>query len=362
MHLPSVDRLRKIDWWLVGAIVLFMIFSLAMIFSLESGHEEAGRFLKQAGFVLAGVFVMTISAALNYRKIVNYGYVLYGIGLVLLIGVLFFGVTIRGTTGWFQFAGLSLQPVEFVKIGFVIVMARFLGDRAHQVNNWKILLKVLGLMAGYVALVLFQPDLGSASVIIAVGGAMLFSSSVGLKKIAILFAVGIILAVAAWFAVLENYQRDRILTFIQPERDPLVSGYNVTQAVISVGSGQVFGRGLGLGTQSQLRFLPERETDFIFAVIAEELGFIGVVIILGLYSIVYARLIKGIKTSRDDYARFLLIGFTAVIFTQMFINLGMNLGIMPVTGIPLPFISAGGSSLLALCLAMGIVQNCLRQQ
>lgn len=362
MRLPLIERLKTMDWWLVGAIVLFMVFSLAMIFSLESGGEETGRFFKQAGFVLTGILVMIGSALFSYRKIVNYGYVHYAIGLVLLVGVLLFGVTIRGTTGWFQFGGLSLQPVELVKIGFVIVMARFLGDHAHQINNWKVLLKVLGLMAGYVTLVLLQPDLGSASVMVATGGVMLFSSSVGLKKIAVLIAAGMILATAAWFAVLKDYQRDRILTFIQPERDPLVSGYNVTQAVISVGSGRIFGRGLGLGTQSQLKFLPERETDFIFAAIAEELGFIGVIIILGLYSVVYVRMIMGINASRDDYARFLLIGFAAVIFTQMFINLGMNLGIMPVTGIPLPFISAGGSSLLAMCLAIGIVQNCLRQR
>jgi rod shape determining protein RodA len=276
-----------------------------------------------------------------------------------VVGVLLVGVTIRGTTGWFQLAGISLQPVEFVKVFFMLVMARFLGDQAYHVNNWKMLMKVLGLMAGYVVLVLLQPDLGSASVLIATGGVMLLSSSVSLKKITVLLTTGVLLAILAWFLVLADYQRDRILTFIQPERDPLVSGYNVTQAVISVGSGQIFGRGLGLGTQSQLKFLPERETDFIFAVIAEELGFIGVTIVLGLYSVIYLRLIKGIKRSRDDHARFMLIGLATVIFTQMFINLGMNLGIMPVTGIPLPFVSAGGSSLLALCLGVGIVQSSL---
>jgi rod shape determining protein RodA len=298
-------------------------------------------------------------ACYDYRKVVNYAFVFYGLGIVLLVGVLLVGVTIRGTTGWFQLAGISLQPVEFVKVFFMLVMARFLGDQAYHVNNWKMLMKVLGLMAGYVVLVLLQPDLGSASVLIATGGVMLFSSSVSLKKITVLLTTGVLLAILAWFLVLADYQRDRILTFIQPERDPLVSGYNVTQAVISVGSGQVFGRGLGLGTQSQLKFLPERETDFIFAVIAEELGFIGVTIVLGLYSVIYLRLIKGIKRSRDDHARFMLIGLATVIFTQMFINLGMNLGIMPVTGIPLPFVSAGGSSLLALCLGVGIVQSSL---
>lgn len=361
MKLSALASLRQIDWWLTGAIMLFMVFSLAMIFSLEAASGEPGRFYKQLVFVVIGLATMFATTWLNYRKVINYGYGIYGLGLLLLLAVLVFGVTIRGTTGWFQFAGISLQPVEFVKIGFVVVMARFLGDRAHQVNNWKVLLKVLALMAGYVVLVLFQPDLGSASVLIVTGGIMLFSSSVSIKKIAVLLASGAILAILAWFLVLADYQRERILTFIQPERDPLVSGYNVTQAVISVGSGQFFGRGLGLGTQSQLKFLPERETDFIFAVIAEELGFVGVVIILGLYVVVYVRLIKGVNRSRDDYARFLFIGFSGVIFTQMFINIGMNLGIMPVTGIPLPFISAGGSSLLALCVGVGIMQNGLRQ-
>ncbi|EKD76155.1 MAG: Rod shape-determining protein RodA [uncultured bacterium] len=362
MQHPRLEHLRQNDWWLNGAVLLFMIFSLAIIFSLESAGGEPGRFLKQLIFVLLGIILLWLTTYINYRKVVNYGYVLYIIGILVLVAVLLFGVTIHGTTGWFQLAGMSVQPVEFVKIIFVVVLARFLGDHAHRVNNWKVVAKILGLLAGYIVLVLLQPDLGSAGVLVATGGIMLFCSSVSLKKIAVLVAVGAVLAILAWLFYFSNYQRDRILTFIQPERDPLVSGYNVKQAVISVGSGQLFGRGLGLGTQTQLKFLPERETDFIFAVIAEELGFVGVVVILALYVAVYLRLLKGVKRSRDDYARFLLIGFAGMLFTQMFINLGMNLGIMPVTGIPLPFVSAGGSSLLALCTGIGLMQNSLRER
>lgn len=362
MRISLLGRFRHIDWWLYGAVLILFVFSLATIFSIESAvASEEGRFWKQFLFVAIGIALLMIITQINYRFFINYAYVFYSIGLALLIGVLLFGVTIRGTTGWFQLEFLSLQPVEFAKIASILVLARFVGDYAFQLSRWHVIGRILLLMTLYAIPVLLQPDLGSTSVLVITTFVLLVSSAMPLQKLLIVCAACVILAVASWFIILQDYQKDRFLTFFNPSYDILGSGYNVTQAMISVGSGKFFGRGLGLGPQSQLEFLPERESDFIFAVIAEELGFVGVVVIIGLYTLMILRLWKGLQRVQNDYAKSIILGFTSILFTQLFINIGMNIGIMPVTGIPLPFVSAGGSSLLAMCLGLGIVQNCIAQ-
>lgn len=358
-----LTRLRLFDWWLNGAVLLLLTFSSAIMFSVETAAGiEGGRFFKQLIFIMIGLGVIVAVSGINYRLIGNYAYIFYGIGCVLLIAVLIVGTTIRGTTGWFTVAGFSLQPVEFAKIFFLVTFARFVSDHGFQLNHWSVIGRGILLMCFYCIPVLLQPDLGSASVIIVMSIVLLFSSTMSYRKIALVCLTGLALAVAAWFFVLVDYQKDRLLTFVNPTGDAQGSGYNVIQSIISVGSGQLVGRGLGLGPQSQLQFLPERESDFIFAVIAEELGFIGSVIIIGLYGVIMIRLWRGWQRLHDDYARALVLGFSSLVFTQMFINIGMNLGIMPVTGIPLPFVSAGGSSLIALCLGLAIVQNCLAER
>lgn len=359
-----ITRLRQMDWWLNGAVLLLIVFSLAVMFSIEHGiglGDSSGRVVKQLVFISVGLLLLVIVSGINYRLYINYAYGLYAVGWLGLLGVLLFGSTIHGTTGWFQVGGLSIQPVEFAKIAFLFVFARFIGDNAFRFNNWAMIGKGMLLLGSYVIPILLQPDLGSASVLIVVSTVLLFSSTMSYRKILTVCALGLWLGVLAWFFVLADYQKERLLTFINPQYDSQRSGYNVTQAIISVGSGKLFGRGLGLGTQNQLQFLPERESDFIFAVIAEELGFIGSIVIIGLFALILFRLWKGFQRLHDDYARAIVLGFSSIIFTQMCINIGMNIGIMPVTGIPLPFVSAGGSSLIALCLGLGIVQNCLTQ-
>ncbi len=352
-------RLRVMDWWLNGLVLLLIIFSLAIMYSIEGdGGLADGRLSKQIIFVLIGLASVFFVGLQNYRKLINYAYGIYGIGGLMLILVLLVGVTIHGTTGWFQIFGLSLQPVEFAKIAFLLVWARFIGDYSFSLNQWRMILRALLLLAGYVVPILLQPDLGSAVVLIWLSLVLLFSSQLPYQKILIICGGGLILAMLTWWLVLADYQKARLLTFINPDYDALGSGYNVTQAVISVGSGRLFGRGLGLGPQNQLQFLPERESDFIFAAIAEELGFIGVSITIGLFIAIFYRLWRNWQNSRDDYSKALVLGFASLIFSQMAINIGMNLGIMPVTGIPLPFVSAGGSALIASCLGLGLVQSC----
>lgn len=356
-------RWKSLDWGLIGAVGILLLVSTVMLFSLNqlAGGGGSGRFEKQLGFIVAGIIVLGVASQFNYRKFLHYAYLNYLIWLLVLVLLLFFGTTIRGTTGWFQVAGISVQPVEFAKLAFILAAARFLADRSFEMEQWKTVLRYGGLLLGYVGLVLLQPDLGSVIVLVGTATVMGLITTIRPRQLLLLTTIALILGALSWFFYLGDYQKNRLLTFIDPQRDPLSSGYNVTQAVISVGSGQWFGRGLGLGPQSQLQFLPERETDFIFAVIAEELGFIGAGVVVLLFAFIIWRLWRSSRWLTDDSARYLVAGYCALLFGQVLINIGMNIGIMPVTGIPLPFISAGGSSLLAMLLGLGIVLNAIAQ-
>lgn len=352
---------RPLDWWLLGAVVILMAVSTVTLFSLSqtTTHLASDRFEKQLAFVIIGLVVMLIVSQLNYRMFLQYAYIHYIIWFVLLVLVILIGTTVRGTTGWFQVAGMSLQPVEFAKIAFILAAARFLADRSFAMEQWKTVVRYSALVLGYVGFILLQPDFGSAAAVVGTATVMGLVTAIRPRQLWLIGVIAVLLGTMSWLFILQNYQKDRILTFIDPQRDPLRSGYHVTQAVISVGSGQWFGRGLGLGPQSQLQFLPERETDFIFAVIAEELGFIGAGAVVVLFTGMIWRLWRLSRWLSDDSARYIVVGYCALLFGQVVINIGMNVGLMPVTGIPLPFVSAGGSSLIAMLLGLGIVLNAL---
>lgn len=352
---------RRLDWWLLGAVLILLAVSIVVLFSLSqtASGVTSDRFEKQLAFIVVGLVLLFIASQLDYRRFLQYAYINYLVWLVVLGLVLVIGTTIRGTTGWFQVAGISLQPVEFAKIAFILAAARFLADRSFEMEQWKTVVRYSILVVGYVGLTLLQPDFGSAVVLVGTAIVMGLVTAIRPRQLGLIGVIAIILGVMSWLFVLQDYQKDRLLTFIEPQRDPLRSGYNVTQAMISVGSGQWFGRGLGLGPQSQLQFLPERETDFIFAVIAEELGFIGAGAVSLLFTGLIWRLWRSSRLLSNDSARYLVTGFCALLFWQVIINIGMNVGLMPVTGIPLPFVSAGGSSLIALLLGLGIVLNAL---
>lgn len=355
-------RWRPLDWWALAAVLILMTVSAVVLFSLsQTAAATSDRFDKQLAFIALALVVVIVTSQLNYRTFIQYAYLLYLAWLAVLVLVVLFGTTVRGTTGWFQFAGISLQPVEFAKIAFILAAARFLAEHSFDMERWKTVARFGALLAGSVGLILLQPDLGSAVVLVGTATVMGLTTAVRPRQLWIVAAIAVVLGSLSWAFVLQDYQKDRLLTFLDPQRDPLRSGYNVTQSIISVGSGQWFGRGLGLGPQSQLQFLPERETDFIFAVIAEELGFIGAGTVIVIYAFLLWRLWRIGRRLSDDGARYVVVGYCALLFGQMVINIGMNLGVMPVTGIPLPFISAGGSSLLALSFGLGIVFNSIAQ-
>ncbi len=351
--------LGKLDVILFIAIIVLVSLGLITIFS--TSYSSVGtdflNFRKQSTFSVVGIILMTGISFFDYRALKNYTGLLYIIACLILIAVLFLGISIRGTTGWFDFGLFNFQPSEFVKIIAIIIIAKYLSKTANCLNDFKRVLVSGVYISLLIILILFQPDLGSALVLSFIWFAMLFVSGINKKYMALILLFGLALFAGSWNCVFEDYQKDRISTFVNPQSDPLGAGYNVIQSTIAVGSGNIWGKGLGHGSQSQLNFLPEKHTDFIFAVIAEEMGLIGVIFMLGLFGIVFQRIFKIVSETQDNFGKLIVLGASFMIMFHLIINIGMNMGIMPVTGIPLPFISYGGSSLVSFLIMIGIIQS-----
>lgn len=354
---------RGADLGIFTITIVLVLFGLAALFSfsLNSAGDES-LLLRQSVFAVVGLIVGYLMMRFDYRSLAAVHWILYGVALLLLLAVLVFGQTVRGTTGWFDFGVLQIQPVEIVKVLMAIVMAKFLIDRSDRITEWRTIALSGLLMIVPVALVMMQPDLGSAVVLIGMWIGIMVVVPVPRRKLATIFIALVAGAGIAWMFFLQPYQHDRILNFLTPGRDPLGTGYNVRQAVTAIGSGGWFGRGLGLGPQSQLNFLPERQTDFIFATVGEELGFIGAATLLTLFGLFFWRLGRLVTQARDSFGLLITVGLTTMFFLHVFINIGMNLGIFPVTGLPLPFLSYGGSSLLACLLAVGLIESIVVRQ
>lgn len=350
---------RKIDATLFIITVILVLLGLVLIFSTSYSITETNllNFKKQLAFAIIGVIAMMSASFFDYRALKNYTSVLYVFACLILIAVLFFGKSARGTISWFSFGALNFQPVEIAKVIMVIILAKYLSKTG---NYYSVLKKII--VSGIyvfvpVFLIVLQPDLGSALVIVFIWFSMLLLSGIERKQALVIFFIGLITFCVSWFFVFKEYQKDRILTFINPRSDTLGAGYNIIQSIIAIGSGKIWGKGLGYGSQSQLNFLPEKHTDFIFAVIAEEMGFVGVLLVLGLFSIIFHRLIIISIEAQDNFGKFLVLGISFTLFYHVIINVGMNMGIMPIMGIPLPFISYGGSSLISFLVMIGIAQS-----
>jgi rod shape determining protein RodA len=349
---------RHYDWWLFTCVFILTIFGILIIYSVGTSTESAGliKFYKQIIFAVFGIIALLLISCIDYRFFSNYAYILYALGILILISVLF-SSPIRGTAGWFVLGPISIQPVEIAKIFLVIFLARFFSLQAFSMDRVKNIIISVMFVGIYVFLVLLQPDLGSALIFIALWIGFLLLSNANKKQLIILALILAIIAISSWFIILKDYQKERILTFIDPSRDSLDTGYNVIQSITAIGSGKLFGRGLGLGPQSQLDFLPEQEADFIFAVICEELGFFGALMIIIFFTFIFYRIWNIAKNAHDDFTSYFAYGILIIIFFQSIINIGMNIGIMPVTGLPLPWISAGGSSLLVNMILIGLLES-----
>lgn len=353
------NNLNRFDWLLFGAVFLLVCFGLAAIYSISISFDQPdlGNFYKQGAFFLVGLICLFVLSFFNFHYWHDFSLVFYFMAAALLILVLFFGATIHGTSGWFSFLGFNFQPVELAKVALIIVLAWFLSQNAGAIKATKIFYQSAVLAGLFFFLVILQPDLGSALILFLIW--LFMAVMAGINKKYLFFCLLFLLAVGvlAWFFLLQDYQKDRILIFFNPQADPYNRGYQVRQAITAVGAGGIFGRGLGFGSQSQLKFIPASQTDFIFAVIAEELGFLGVALILFFFSLLFYRLIAAAKLMRDNFSTFFILGVSFLLFSQLLINLGMNIGLVPVTGISLPFLSYGGSFLLACLILIGVVEN-----
>ena len=333
----------------VGLLILYSI-------SFDGPILSTFDLKKQSVAIVIGSALFFFFAFFDYHKLNSHSTKLYFIILLLLGAVLVFGKTIRGNTGWLGFSGYNLQPVEIAKPILVIFLASFLSKKKTQLSIAVRVIVSVVLVFVPVFLILKQPDLGSSIIILASWATLLFISGLSRKNLAILVLIGAVILGGSWF-FMRDYQKDRIENFINPNRDPTGSGYNVLQSIVAVGSGKMLGKGLGHGSQSQLNFLPEKRTDFIFAVIVEELGFLGGVGVFILFGLIFWRMKEAARRARDNFGYLLVVGIIVMIFSQFLINVGMNIGIMPVTGVPLPFLSYGGSSMVSVLASLGIVQS-----
>lgn len=354
-----LELFQRIDWTLFTAALTLTSVGLIAIYGISISQTPPDLFLFQKQFAtfLIGFMVAMAFALLDYRHLKSYGLLVYLLGALLIFGVLFFGVIVNGTKGWYRIGALSFQPVEVAKMALVVYLAAYFTRKCHERLTWKAFGTSFLATGFYAGLVMLQPDFGSAMVLFLIWGIM--SAFAGLPKKAwiILPLVLTICAATVWTVGLKPYQKARIESFMNPELDPLGSGYNAIQARIAIGSGGWLGKGIGEGSQARLRFLPAAATDFIFAVVGEELGLVGVLVILGLFVILLYRFVRLGQESGDDFATLLLIGLGGIFLVHVFVNAGMNLGVMPITGIPMPFLSAAASYLLVAFISLGIAQS-----
>lgn len=348
---------RNFDWILLAAVLLLSLFGVVMIYSAVQGDPEITSYpQRQAVYIVVGLVLLASLSLLDYHTLSSLTIPLYAIMLLLLVLVGVLGKRLFGAQSWLDFFGLfPIQPSELAKVVLLLALGSYLARHIDEMGSLTTLLIALLIAAPLLVLVFVEPDLGTAIVLAVEMAFLLFAAGIRLRHI--LLGLAIIAAVAPMFwTILEDHQRTRLLMFIDPTSNP-DSYFNVKQALVSVGSGGLLGKGFGEGTQSQLHFLRVRHTDFIFSVVAEEMGFIGAVILLLLLFLILIRLWRIADQARDPLGRLLVVGVAAIIFFQTVINVGMNMALVPVTGLPLPFVSYGGNAMLSLFLMIGLAQS-----
>jgi rod shape determining protein RodA len=352
-------QLQRFDWVLILSVLALFAFGISAIYSVElSGDSADFIFVKKQLITFGlGVIALITMARSNYLLLRSHGRAIYIAGVMLMVLVLIFGRELNGTTGWFIVGPFSFQPVEFMKFAVALQLARYFGEHARRRFGWREILGSGFLTLLPVGLTMMQPDLGSAVLLIGIWVIMMFFAGIRWTHALVLLGATFLAILLAWSFVLADYQKQRVEVFLNPQIDPLESGYNVTQAKIAIGSGMLLGRGLGFGSQSQLKFLPESKTDFIFAVIAEELGFVGILLVLFAIAILYSRMLLLARRVKDQFATFLVIAIFGLFFSQITVNIGVNLSILPATGVALPFVSYGGTSLLVSLFLIGILES-----
>jgi len=358
MRRGKIFLFKELDYTLILLTLICTGFGIVMISSAVNSLNDGLKYIIiQSGAAAIGFIFMTFLTTINYEKVGSAWKIIYLGCIMLLVLVLIIGTGKEdtGSKSWIRFGSIGIQPSEFVKIGFIITLSKRVAEFGDRINEPKNILRLLAHLGILLFLIMLQPDFGTSMVFIFIFVGIVFAAGISYKYI--VTAIGTIIGIIplAWFFFLEEYQKNRIRVFFSPESDPLGSGYHVIQSKIAIGSGQLFGKGLYQGTQTQLGYLPVKHTDFIFAVIGEELGLIGCVVVTSmLFAIVFRCLIDS-KRTKSDMSRYICIGVACMFLAHIFENIGMCIGLMPVTGIPLPFFSYGGSSILTNYAAIGLV-------
>lgn len=359
MALP--ESLQHVDFILVGATLAVAALGVVMVYSATQGTEEAPTtfFLqRQAIFVLVGVGLMAAMAAFDYRRLRDWAIPIAGAALVLLFGVLTpLGAENKGIQAWYELAGFQLQPAEMAKLALIVGLAAFLTLEQQEIDGRR-LATILGIAAVPMALIMLQPDLGTVLVFGVVTLAVVFIAGARPRHFAVLLLIGIVATVGILNSnMLADYQQNRLTSFLDNTEVGSDARYNQDQSQNAIGAGQIKGQGLFDGTQTGLGFVPEQHTDFIYTVVGEELGFLGGAALLGLFTVILWRIWRTAQLARDEFGMLVCVGVLAMLLFQIFENIGMTMGIMPVTGIPLPLMSYGGSSILTVFAAIGLVLN-----
>jgi len=347
----------NIDWNFLGTAVVLACIGCLLVYSATFYSEPSlSTVKKQVLWVVIGIVLMIAFMLVDYHILFDIAPILYGIGILLLIYLMAFGRLTANVRSWIHIAGFQFQPSEFMKIFTALMVARYFDSNDRAYLDVRSFLTVMGIIGLPVGLIIMQPDFGTAASFFPLIAVAMFFGGIRARVWAVMLLT-VAIAVPAGLAAMKPYQRERILTFLNPERDPLGRGYQVTQAKIAIGSGGIHGKGFTHGTQGKFGFVPEHHTDFIFAVLGEEWGFIGVTIVLGLYLYFLIQALTFAKHARDRGGTFLIICLVAFFVFHILINVSMQIGVLPTTGIPLPLISYGGSSTMMFFIAIGLMAN-----
>lgn len=347
------------DFYIIGALLPIMG---AGLITMKSFMGSGSYFSKQLLWIVIAFFALYISSRIDFRFLKRTTVIvyLYGLSILSMASLFIFGSITNGAKSWIHIGLFSIQPSDPAKLILILLLAKYFSRRHMDIANIRHII-VSGAYAAIVFItVALLPDFGSAMTIFFIWFGMVLFSGISKKHLALVFIMGAVIFSGAWQFGFKDYQKKRILNFITPSADIRGSGYNARQAMITIGSGQVFGRGIGYGTQSRLQFLPEYQTDFIFAAFAEEWGFVGVIILIGLFSLIIARILYSASTGETNFEILFGMGLAIFFVSHLIINIGMNIGLMPVTGIPVPFMSYGGSHLVTEFVGLGLLMSMRR--
>ncbi|MDD4062383.1 MAG: rod shape-determining protein RodA [Candidatus Pacebacteria bacterium] len=353
-----LDHIKRLDWVIVLVASVLSLIGILSIYGFNESNLVVAQ--KQIFFLCLGIILMVAISFFDWRVLKESSALilaLYSIGIILLLGLFVFAPAVRDVRRWYLIGPFSFDPVEFIKIVLIILLAKYFSSRHIEMYKIRHIIFSGIYIAIPSAITFFQPDLGSSIILVFLWVGVLILSGIKIKHFVILTLIGSLLFLGGWSFLLKDYQKSRIIGFLEPTADVQGVGWNLEQAKIAIGSGGLWGTGIGEGSQTRYGFLPEAKTDFIFASIAEEMGFVGVSVLFILFFILIWRILKIIFSSTDNFSRIVCSGFLIIIISQAFVNIGMNQGILPIVGIPLPLVSYGGSSLIFTFIGLGLIQS-----